>query len=344
MRETSAFWAISVILIAFLMGCDTPTTQNSGGQITPVPIHELTVKIGRLDHDVFAVHPDSIGPSVPKLTAKYGGYIDTYFRQITRVGNPNMASFNHQVKLFATDVDMRKLFDDAQRTFGNLSNEEAQLSQALTIYNALWPDSVVPAIVADITGLNYGIVVTDSAVGIGLDMFLGAEYPMYPALGLPLYLCAHMTPDQVVPQTVLAWMGSLYDTRLPQSTLLDRMVFHGKMLLALDTLLPNLADAQKIAFTPNQLAWTTANEAKIWRHLVEKDLLYRTNDLDNGKWIEHAPFVPGLPREAPGRLGRWVGWRIVGSFAARNKNLSLIQILDTPAQTILQGAAYRPKD
>lgn len=331
-------------MAAIIAGCDTSTTHHSKNGTDPVPTTKVEIVIGRLDQQVFSIHPDSIGPSVPKLRQLYGGYVDTYFRQITRVGNPNMASFTHQAKLFATDVDMRKLYNDAQATFGSLESAEAELSAAFTEYHRLWPDSLVPIFVADITGLNYGIVVTDSAVGIGLDMFLGADHPMYPALGLPKYLSAQMVPEQVVPQAILAWVGSLYEVRLPNTTLLDRMIFYGKMLLALDSLLPNLTAERKMAFSTEQLTWCTSNEAKIWRYLVEKNLLFGTNDLDNGKWVEQAPFVPGLPREAPGRLGRWVGWQIVRSFASRNKSISLIEILDTPAQTLLQGAAYRPKD
>jgi uncharacterized protein YjaZ len=50
-----------------------------------------------------------------------------------------------------------------------------------------------------------------------------------------------------------------------------------------------------------------------------------------------------MPESSPGNIGQWIGWRIVQQYAQKNEKLTLQQVLQTPARTIFQGAAYKPK-
>jgi hypothetical protein len=326
-------------------GCDTSTIKDdrTDAQVAG-QAERIDVSIGRLDRALFNAPFDSLPFAIASARQRYGGYTDVYFINILRIGDPALASFPSQLRLFLTDIDMRKLYDDAQRTFGDMAPQQAILSDALNRYHRIWPDSIVPQVVADISGLNYGIVVTDSAIGIGLDMFLAHDYPMYPALGIPQYMMRQMVPHQLAPQAINAWVGSMYETTLPQNDMLARMVFHGKVLLAADTLMPDLPDSALIGFLNDQMAWCEASEGRVWRHMVENSLLFSTDEMLITKWTEPAPFVPGIPRESPGRLGRWVGWQMVRAYADRHPELSLKDIMVTEAKVILSDSGYRPKD
>lgn len=336
---------VTASVVAFSwIGCDTASIKDERSVEGVEQEALIDVTIGRLDRELFNAPLDSLPSVIDSARQRYGGYSDVYFINILRIGDPSLASFPSQLKLFLTDIDMRKLYDDAQRTFGDLAPQQAVLSDALNRYHRIWPDSIVPQVVADISGLNYGIVVTDSAVGIGLDMFLAHDYPMYPAIGVPHYMMRQMVPHQLAPQAMNAWVGSMYETVLPQKDMLARMVFHGKVLLAADTLMPDLPDSALIGFMKEQMDWCKASEGRVWRHMVENNLLFSTDEMMITKWTEPAPFVPGIPRESPGRLGRWVGWQMVRAYAAKHPDLSLTDIMTTDAEVILSDSGYRPKD
>ncbi|MDP6908231.1 MAG: hypothetical protein QF371_01935, partial [Flavobacteriales bacterium] len=90
----------------------------------------------------------------------------------------------------------------------------------------------------------------ETTLAIGLDMFLGADYPIYPMAGLPKYRFDNMKRDQIVPQAMKGWLQSMFETDVERSTLLDYMVFEGKLLYVLDAVLRNSTDSIKIGFRP----------------------------------------------------------------------------------------------
>ena len=48
-------------------------------------------------------------------------------------------------------------------------------------------------------------------------------------------------------------------------------------------------------------------------------------------------------KESPGRLGLWVGWRIVDSYMTNNKDVTLIELMgEGDAQKILEESFYKP--
>lgn len=174
-------------------------------------------------------------------------------------------------------------------------------------------------------------------------MFLGAEHPVYPLVGLPQYMFRNMKRDQMVPQAMTGWLQSMYEESAARSTMLDHMIFHGKILYALDAVLVHWEDSAKIGYLSEEMEWCSENEAAVWAHLVEHDMLYSTDHMLINKWIEQAPFISGIPKNSPGRLGRWVGWGIVREFMRRNPEVTLSELMAMEsAQQVLSRSRYKP--
>ena len=109
--------------------------------------------------------------------------------------------------------------------------------------------------------------------------------------------------------------------------------------------MPFHTDAQKITYSEDQLQWARLNEEPMWRHFIEEELLYSTDNKLNQRFLDPAPFSKfglELDSESPGRLGRYIGWQIVRSFMAKNDNISLNQLLGMPAEDIFKGSNYKP--
>lgn len=302
----------------------------------------LTFK--RLDQDLFKLNPAAGQTETASLYTEYGEFLVDYCEGVLRIGNPESASFPYSVAQFITDESMRTLHEDVQAEYENIEDIEEQLTDAFAHYMHHFPDSTIPEVVFNISALNYAVVATPKTLGIGLDMFLGADYPVYPMVGLPQYMIKNMKRQQVVPQAVKGWLQSMYETETKRNNLLDYMVFEGKLLYATDALLRNSPDSVKIGFDPNAMNWCNTYEARIWAHLVDQELLYSTEYMSINKWINQAPFVAGIPKDSPGRLGQWVGWQIVRNYMNNNPQLTILQLMENQdSQDILSKSKYKPK-
>jgi len=74
-------------------------------------------------------------------------------------------------------------------------------------------------------------------------------------------------------------------------------------------------------------------------------LLFSTDAKLPNRFINPAPFskfyLEQIDNDSPGRVGRYIGWQIVKSYAEKN-DVSLVELLNTPAQTIFNNAKYKP--
>jgi hypothetical protein len=138
----------------------------------------------------------------------------------------------------------------------------------------------------------------------------------------------------------------VFPERDQDQALVDRMVYHGKVLYLLDRLLPDVADSIKIGYTAPQEDWCKNYEPEIWAYLLQENLLYETDYLKIQKYLTDAPFTPGLGQgnESAPKLGVWVGWQIVKKYMERHPEVSLQQLLlSKNTKIILKESRYKPK-
>lgn len=325
-------------LLFLLSGCNSDPLDVDVSDI------ETNLTFKRLDQDLFGLNPAAGQTKTDELHSKYGQFLVDYSAGVLRIGDPESESFGYAVAQFITDENMKTLYQDVQSEYSDVSSIESELTGAFTYYQYHFPDSTIPEVVFNVSALNYAIVATNTTLAIGLDMFLGADYPVYPLVGLPKYMYSNMKHDQVVPQAMKGWLQSMYETEAQRNNLLEYMVFEGKLLYALDALLRETADSSKIGFSPEAMDWCKEYEPRIWAHLVDQELLYTTEYMDINKWINQAPFVAGIPKESPGRLGQWVGWQIVRNFMKNNPETPVSELMmNQNAQEILARSKYKPK-
>ena len=59
--------------------------------------------------------------------------------------------------------------------------------------------------------------------------------------------------------------------------------------------------------------------------------------------MNDGPFTAEITQDSPGRLGLWVGWRIVESYMRNNKGVTLHELInENDAQKILEQSFYKP--
>lgn len=242
------------------------------------------------------------------------------------------------------DPFLRKLYTEVQKKFPDLKPLDADFENLFRHIKYYYPNFKSPRVITlvddnnDITAVYQGDLVI-----VPLSLYLGKDNYLYE--GLPKYQVQEYEPSQILPNVVTAFsMG-----RIPvpkDNTLLSEMIYCGKELYLKDMLIPESDDEHKMGYTKEQLAWSKANEGEIWRYFVDRKLLYSTDHKLMDRFIKPAPFSKfylELDNESPGRLGQWIGWQIVRSYAENNKNVPLQQLLAMDAKALFDKSKYKPK-
>lgn len=337
------FQVLKVITIfMFIAGCKScHNDPRIDVDVSEIPFE---VKILRLDQDLFEKNPDSLLPEIAALRKKYGTFFDVYCRDIINIRSVNDTALAVGLKNFITNPDISEIYKETQKQYFSLTFLDKELTNAFKRYKHHFPDSNPPTVVANFSGFNYAVFTEDSVLAIGLDFFLGEKSIYYEMLGWPKYVVRNMNKASLPATALKGWLLNTFENKEEQKTLLDNMVFNGKMLYLLDALLPETHDSLIIAYKNSQLEWCKANEPLIWAHMLEKKLLYTTDHTILSKYTSEGPFTPGLPRESPARIGEFTGWMIVKKYMIENPQISISQLMaEKDAQKILATSKYKPK-
>ena len=223
---------------------------------------------------------------------------------------------------------------------------EGELDACLSRYEYYYPQEAPKRVYSYISPLDFDfpLFVSDSLVFVALDQYLGESSPYYKAL--PEYLARQKKADRMALDLAEA-LAALHNRRdRAHNDLLARMIFEGKQLWFARELCPEKSEAQLLGYTQEQLDFLLENEAELWRYLIEKRALYESDPDWVRRLIEPAPFSKfylSIDAQIPGRVGRWVGYRIVSRYMERKDAPKPVRLLeDEDSRMILKRANYRP--
>ena len=236
------------------------------------------------------------------------------------------------------------LLNEVNKAYPDFTDEKEDLRSLfkhLKYYDKTFSTPRVVTLTNDVDYRNKTIV-TDSLVLIALDNFLGENHEFYQ--NIPRYLAANMQSDQIVPEVAEGY-AKKYTFQTDRKTLLDEMIYFGKLLYFKDVMIPFVSDAEKIGYTEQQLKWAEANESSIWSHFIENEMLYSTDSKLPSRFIADAPFSKfylELDNESPGRLGQYIGWQIVRAYA-ENTGEDIMLVLQKEPEEIFIKSKFKPK-
>ncbi|MFM2226057.1 MAG: hypothetical protein RJA07_2259 [Bacteroidota bacterium] len=331
---------VGLIAVCWLSisGCSCNNAQKKIDE--QVATIKVSLKINRFDNELFECNKQN---NFALLQKKYPTFFKMYIEQILQIGKLN-DSVDLKLKMFCNNKSIASLHDTVQKYYIDFSPYQIQLQKAFQYHKYYFPQSKIPSVYTFISEFGYGVITTDSTLAIGLDMFLGEQYPYYVSLGFPNFIIQKCNAKNIVPSAMKAWGQSLIPENNSRKKLIDRMINAGKTMYYLDKVLPQTPDSIKIGYSTIQLMWCEYNEFKIWEYFVKHNLLYSTDMMEVSHYIGDSPVTPGMPPDAPGNIGTWVGWQIVKEYMDRNPNLSVQQLMnETDGQKILEQSKYKPK-
>ena len=190
---------------------------------------------------------------------------------------------------------------------------------------------------------DFPLFIADTLVFVALDQYLGPDADVY--AGRPRYLNRGKSL-QYLPLD-LAEQLAIQQARRPHKPdeLLSLMIYEGKLIYLANQLNPDAPTHQLLRYTEEEWNFCLENEANIWSYLIEQQQLFSAESDLRRRLIEPAPFCKfylPIDNQTPGRLGRWVGYRIV-SKRMEEGNMTLEQLMQaTDARQFLRESRYKP--
>ena len=247
------------------------------------------------------------------------------------------------------DTNMR-----AKSLFANTDTLQTELNAAFSRLSYLYPTLPTARIMFFISGFNASLLfwkeltnsylLPDSAcmIAIGVDMYLGADWPFYNRV-VYNYQKINMRKECIPIDVVTAYLFRNIGFESKKSRLIDNMIYRGKIMYLTSVLFPETEDYEIMGYTKEQMQWCKRNEKYIWRMMMDKHDLFKTETLVLTSYLNDGPFTSEISQEAPARLGTWIGWQIAKSYMENNPQVSLEQLIsNNDAQQILENSNYRP--
>ena len=238
-----------------------------------------------------------------------------------------------------------QLFNEVENTFSNFEDTENEIESLFNHLKYYFPEFNPPRIITTTNDVDFRnrVIVTDTIVVIALDSYLGSNHEFYG--GIANFLKANLNKEQVVVD--LANEYAKKHTYHPnRKTLLDEMIYFGKLLYFKDIIIPFKTEASRIGYNKDELEWVKANESYIWRYFVSRELLFSTDSKLPSRFINPAPFskfyLEEIDTNSPGRIGQYIGWQIVRAYMNQN-DISLKDMLIKSTEDIFNNSKFKPR-
>ena len=326
--------------------------QGKGKNIPDVSDIKVSLDIKDFHQQLFSIDTNDITTGISGLQANFPEFFDLYFTRILpfRKKKELDENFYLNVQGFLTDERIQKLVDTTNIVYNDFSDLEKDFKQAFQYLKYYFPNKNIPELYPLISEFGFATFIfpineNKDGLGIGLDMFLGDDYPYWRLAQQNPAFSAYLTRTFNKEHLVKKSMDAVIDDMIPMvegDRLLDMMIYNGKKMCILDRLLPLAPDSIKWEYTTQQMDWVKANEQNIYWQLLKEELIYETSLKKIKKLVDKSPNAPGMPPEAPGGTANYIGWKIIEAYLKRHPDTNLETLLQMDSQKILDASKYKP--
>jgi len=297
---------------------------------------EVNVTIDRLDLEMKAT--DSM-EDLEQLLIDNPVFADQYLR-FRAYPDPQIPTKQFYERIHHPAFDT--LLQEVQTVFGDMSIIEDQLTESFKIIKYYYPGFRVPQIKTTVSGFVKDNYLSDSLIILGLEYYLGPEASFRP--DLPQYILKRYQEAYLVPQLMVVHFSRLFNaTDFGDQTVLADMIFYGKAYYFARSVMPCAPDSLFTGYTALEMEDIVEHEQVIWAGVLENELLFHNSHEEKNKIFAERPKTLELGENCPGRIGRWIGWRIVQAYMAKHPNTSLRELMEMKdARKLFNESGYKP--
>jgi gliding motility-associated lipoprotein GldB len=324
---------LTICIFLLLFGCNESTKK----EVPPVK-NPIQLKWVRLENQLFSLknkeETRTFLANTPAFTRLYLGDEDS-------VIDDQVTDFIYQ---FYSNSALKDFYRYTDSSFSDTAALKAEFTDLFGRVKENFPAFQPPVVYTVVTGFRFDkdIAISDSAVVISIDYFLGSKAPFRP--NHYDYFLKRYDKPYMVPMIGLALSTKYNKSNDTDKTMLASMIYYGKAHYFLEKTMPALEDSLNIMYTTRELQRAEENLPTIWAHFVEKKLLYETSHKALENYVGESPATNEISKEAPGRIGRWLGWLIVREYMTKHPEITLQQLMEeSDAQKIFKESGFRPE-
>ncbi|MES2386899.1 MAG: hypothetical protein V4543_02770 [Bacteroidota bacterium] len=240
-----------------------------------------------------------------------------------------------------TDRYIDTMYHDTERIFGDAKQLQSDLLNAFQHVNYYFPQDKAPEIYFAVSGFSTDIFINEQIAVVGLESFLGSK-GHYRIPNTPEYIASRMRPETVVNGMMLALSNRYNRADLLDNSLIAQMVHWGKAYYFMKKMQPCVPDSLIIGYTAAQMKSCESQLPKIYGYFVDKSLFYETNHIEVNRYIGERPYTLEISDKCPGRIGRYLGWKIVQQYMEEQK-LSIPELMqERDAKKIFAQSKFKP--
>ncbi len=317
-----------VIYVIFLTSCGSRECRES------VYPQEISLPVDRLEIELFESESSK---DIEEFLQKNEDFAQFFFHSDQYPADSILAN---RIFRLIQNPSIDTLYQESVDAFREFDQTLKTLEEGLGRLKVYYPEAPIPRIQTIVTGMYNDLFISNEYIMIGMDFFIGKN-ATYKPQQIPDYILRRYNLEHL-PTNILQFISSQFIQPGKKEDMLTEMIDHGKSYYLLSKILPCTPGNILIGYTDEQWVDSFENEEIIWANLIENELLYETNYQIKQKFLGERPSVYEIGDKCPGRIGRWVGWQIVKSYARKN-NATLQQVMaDTDANKIFINSGYKP--
>lgn len=117
--------------------------------------------------------------ALQQLNTEYPMQTRALIEDVLKIGRVNDPEINAKFLKFYQDTVLQSLINEVEQQYATMDDINEGLTEAFGRLRKEVPEIAVPQVYTQIGALDQSIVVGNNTLGISLDKYLGADYPLY---------------------------------------------------------------------------------------------------------------------------------------------------------------------
>jgi hypothetical protein len=328
---------IALFLLFSLVAC------NSNDQAPDVSGINIPLNQMHFEQDFFAIDTNQLEQSITVLDKKYPGFTSVFLSNILALmPGTELADLKSFYRAY------HPLYKQSTNIFKEQEKEVKQIKQGLQYVKYYFPKYPLPnKLISFIGPINsFGSILTEDAIAIGLQLFMGKDHPLYTSEEgqalYPAYISRKFEPAYIPVSAMNNIVLDIYPEQMSGKPLIAQMVELGKRIYVVDHLLPSISDTLITGYSSKQLDACMNNEKNIWSFFIQNDLLYKSDPQLVREYVTEGPFTNAFGKESPGNIGQFLGWQIVKKWMKKNAAVNFDALMKKDPVQLFEESKYKP--
>lgn len=169
--------------------------------------------------------------ALQQMNTEYPIETRTLVEKMLQIGEVSDHDINEKFLRFYQDSTLQAIISDAESEYANMEDINVQFNKAFDKLAEWLPGIPKPRVYAQIGALDQSVVIGEKIIGISLDKYMGAKYPIYQRYNYSNEQLQSMGRNFIVPDCLSFYLLSLYPMKGYDSrTQLEKDLHMGKVM------------------------------------------------------------------------------------------------------------------